>query len=137
REAAAAGLGKLKAVQALGPLAERVRDDTNVDVRRVAANSLALIGDPGAVGPLLDLASERNRLGGFALENLARLGRPAVPLLIKALANESESRSLAAIEALGRIGDPAAVRPLLKLFPQSKGEQRQRVLEALGALGDR
>ena len=64
REAAAAGLGKLKAVAALGPLAERVREDTNVDVRRVAANSLGLIGDPGAVGALLDLAIERNRLGG-------------------------------------------------------------------------
>jgi HEAT repeat protein len=73
REAAAAGLGKLKAVAALGPLAERVREDTNVDVRRVAANSLGLIGDPGAVGALLDLAIERNRLGGVALENLARL----------------------------------------------------------------
>lgn len=137
REAAAAGLGKLKAVAALGPLAERVREDTNVDVRRVAANSLGLIGDPGAVGALLDLAIERNRLGGVALENLARLGRPAVPLLVKALADESEPRRLGAIEALGRIGDTAAVRPLLKLFPQSKGEQRQKIVESLGALGDR
>jgi len=137
REAAAAGLGKLRAVEAIGPLSQLVRQDTNLDVRRVAANSLGMIADPAATGPLLDLAEERNRLAPLAIDNVVRLGKAAVPLLLKELGAESELRRQSAIDALGRIGDPAAVRPLLKLAGELTGESRQSLLEALGALGDR
>lgn len=90
-----------------------------------AAKALGHIGNPAAVGPLIDtthdpLVSMRQ----VAVSALVEIGAPALKALIAALP------SWPAAEALGRIGDKRAVAPLIAILPN------WAALVALGRIGD-
>ncbi|RPI90405.1 MAG: HEAT repeat domain-containing protein, partial [Planctomycetaceae bacterium] len=68
REAAAAGLGKLRCREAVRPLIDLAGSDPNADVRRVAALALGAIGDPVAIVPLLKLGVEHARFRTLSID---------------------------------------------------------------------
>jgi len=76
-------LGRLRDPRAVAPLADRLRNDWDKDVRVAAANALGEIGDPRASEPLRQASALDNRqvvrdAAGMALSRLAVTSQPAV-----------------------------------------------------------
>lgn len=136
REAAARGLGKLKASEALPRLLELVAEDQNADVRRAAGWALGAIGDARCIEALLKLGAEQARFRVHVIEIVSRFGRAAVPTLINALQRASLTVRIDAASTLGRIQDPAALKPLLATLSAPEPMLRARAAEAIGQLGD-
>lgn len=150
------GLVRVAAAQALarcGPaavagLVQCALADPYLSVAQTAIQSLAAIGDPRAVPPLIEVLGNPRRgdalwgprswfIRHAAAEALGKLGaRAAVPGLIAGLTEKAGGLRAACAEALGRIGDPAAREPLCALVRDGKRDDQVAALRALGALGD-
>lgn len=108
RVSAAGALDALPRTRATISALIEALEDADPSVRERAARSLGLLGDPTAVGPLLD-ALERG--SPAAARALGEIGDPrALAPLLEALA--STALCVAAAEALVRLGEPAALPAL-------------------------
>jgi HEAT repeat protein len=132
RRYAAQVLGELKAREALEPLLRRLNDsDVSVVIEVVA--TLGRIGDPTAIGPLLDARTRivqskpgYHRLSALdkkLVQALASIGEP----IIDSLAGHLNERF--AIEAIGEIGTHKSASCLLRLVETSQN------LELVGHAG--
>ncbi|NJP10465.1 MAG: HEAT repeat domain-containing protein [Leptolyngbyaceae cyanobacterium RU_5_1] len=114
------GMTRLRAAETLGEIGEpatpflldALADHANVVVRRAAAKTLTLIGDPIAVPNLIHalLTDEDTVVKGSSAGALARTGEAAVPALLDILASPEhpESTKGHAAWALAFIGSEAA-----------------------------
>jgi len=134
REVAASGLGKLRVVSAVPDLCRLVTTDYSPQVRRVAAQSLATLGDPRGIDAILKLAVDHPRSLSVCLEYISRFGEAAVPRLIAALVEQSIPVSTVAIQALGRMGSRSVVPKLLKALYGGREELRLPILRVLAEL---
>jgi HEAT repeat protein len=136
RLAAARCVGQRKARVAASALLDRL-DDSDSSVRGRAAESLGLIGDDRAEGPLIRMVEEdRGPSRTSAAIALGRLrSRAAVLILCDVLMAESFSFALGVTWALGEIGDPSAVGAIAEF--QRAGDQVPipTVVRAFVALG--
>ncbi len=123
----------------MGSIKRNVRALQNKDphVRQDAAKTLAILGDPRAVEPLINALEDAEwfvRLFAvMALEMFA--DARALEPLIKALTDEEGNVRWAAVTALGKLGEPA-VEPLIRALSHEDYFVRRYAAEALGELGD-
>jgi len=96
----------------------RALKSSDEELRREAARSLGLIGDPAAIKPLTEsMQDERWFVRETAALALGHIKDPAVmEVLISALRDQSAGAREAAAKALGEIGDPRAIGPLINVF---------------------
>lgn len=111
RYAAAEALGKIGAVEAVGPLIQIL---TNEDYKMPeAAYALGQIGDVRAVEPLIQiLGNEDLEARKAAADALAQIGTPAVRRLCQVLGDGDEYARKMAAEALKVLADPQTTGPL-------------------------
>jgi HEAT repeat protein len=114
-------------------------DDEETNVRHAVAYVLGEIGDPHAVGSLIQtLKDEKEHVRTRAAKSLGKIGDArAVDPLILALQDEWRDLRHAAAEALGIIGDPRAVDSLIRTLQQNKDAKVcAGAARSLGKLGD-
>ncbi len=116
-------------------------NDSDGDVRQMAAQALGKIGDARAVEALLvALNDSATDVRLAAVEALGQIGdvRAVEPLLV-AVKDNDLVMCLAAVGALGRIGDRRAVNELLEVLNDTDSDIRLRLVavEALGQIGDK
>ena len=133
RVAAAVALGRARDPRGTAPLLERLSGDGPLPHR--AADALAEIGDPGALPPLVALASATSPTRIEALRALVGVVRGrqlgAASALLEAAARGDEPLAAAhAIDALGAASDPRATRLLIALAREA-GPRRLDALRAL------
>jgi HEAT repeat protein len=139
RRAAATLLGWARAVQALGPLAQALRDD---EVHDVAAQAIAAHG-PAAVAPLCELLRDADAdLRPMLLDLMPRLGAaaadPRVGALLATAVEQGEVESAAAAaRSLGEVGGKDALAPLFHAVETGEPEVASCAAIALGRLGTR
>ncbi|MBC8470844.1 MAG: HEAT repeat domain-containing protein [Planctomycetes bacterium] len=109
-------------------------------IRSLAIESLGLLGDKRAVGPLIDsLRTEKDRyVRMYIYYALGQLGdKRAVEPLIKCLATEEDDYIWRYIvKALGKLGDKRAVGPLRERLKKEKDySTRNSIVESLRQLG--
>lgn len=137
REAAAAALVAIGPA-AIAPLAAVVSAKYGAYEPKVAAaRALGLIGDPGAVAPLLVAMNDMTaNVRSAAADALVLLGAPAVPGLLSLLQDRSNGKRDEIMEPLAKIGDPRAIAALLEALtesPESEWRVRVKAIEALEA----
>jgi len=131
REGAAKGLGELKAVSAIDPLAKRFSDSkTNVVVASVGA--LVKIGAQASDKLIEVLKMDNPVLQKMVIKPLGELKvSAAVEPLIEKLNDSDEEIVRAAISSLALIGDEKATPALLEKMGSSTGAIRVDCLKAL------
>jgi HEAT repeat protein len=115
-----------------------VRNDSELDVKAVAADALGGLGLAEAYDDLLALYQEHSDwvLRLSVLAALGELGEPrAFDLLIEALNAPEELLKMAAIGSLGDLGDARAVSALAPFASHADWQVRQRVAQALYRIG--
>ena len=138
REAAAAALGEIGAVEAVPPLLNAA---WMADTRSNAIQALATIGDPRAVEVLISAfdPAEEPEARDAAVEGLARIGPQAIPALIEKLGSWSkeypanEERAVAAT-VLGEIGHASARQALTTALDDPSEAVRSSARTALKRL---
>ncbi len=139
QEAAARMAADHKLLQAM-PLLSAWLHHSDSRRRVLAADSLARMGVPGGIKPLLRAMvdpEQKVRLAVIhALGQLTDTGRPEVPGLIRALDDTVSTVRVAAVAALLGKKDSRAVVPLMSLMRDSSSDVRQAAARALGAMGD-
>jgi HEAT repeat protein len=133
-------IGDLRAVDRLIAALQQ----PNPHVRQAAAKALALLGDPGAIRPLID--SFRVQSDGMededitawqdAAKALASFGTRALESLLSCLRDEDANVRAWSADALGQAGDPHALRPLVSALTDKDRQVRIDAAVALGELGD-
>jgi HEAT repeat protein len=131
-------LGDSRAVE---PLAQALKDDESVEVRKKAAEALGELGDPRAVEPLAKALKddESVEVREEAAEALGELGdsRAVEPLAQALKDDESVEVRKKAAEALGELGDSRAIEPLAQALKDSDSESvRIKAVKAFDKLGD-
>jgi len=115
----------------------RVLRKRDPGIQYEAAEALGDIGDPAAVGPLME-ALTGDQYSGVrwkAAEALGKIGTPAVPALLTVLAHPDEDIRWKAAVTLGEIGDERAIGPLVQLLNDQDRFVRSRAAYALGLIG--
>lgn len=135
REAAATALIAIGPVS-IAPLAAVVSAKYGAhEPKVVAARALGLIGDPGAVAPLLVAMNDMTaNVQSAAADSLVRLGAPAVPGLLALLEDASNTQRDEVPAPLAKIGDPRAIDALLRALtesPESEWRLRTAAIKAL------
>ncbi len=104
---------------ALEPLITLLKNGDR-EAREIAAKTLGEIGDPQAIGPLIEALKPDPSTDGFSL------------------LDKDKDRQEKAAAALGKLKANEAVEPLIDLFRNSRTafEVRQAVADALGEIGD-
>lgn len=143
RALVAGGLARHPDPRAVGTLVIAL-DDPYFEVRINSIQALGEIGNESAVPKLLRfLADDNPQVQIASAEALGKLGNPdAVPKLLELLdarAHQPEEHRLTGkiVDALRRIRDGRAVLPLIDLLELDDRRLRQRVVEALGVIGDK
>ena len=129
--------------KAVGPLVEVVTGDlgiieygTKLDVRRMAAESLAAIASMTEVDGLIAAFSSADQsVRKFSATALSWNHEARVSdALISLLGDKDYYVCLEAAKSLGKIGDPRAVEPLIEVL--QSGSPPREVARALGEIGD-
>jgi HEAT repeat protein len=133
-----ASLGNYNPSKSLEILRDRIRTDSEADVRAAAADAIGALRLTEAYEDLNYLYHNTNEwLIQFSI--VAALGElgdmRAFPLLEEALQSETELVKTAAIGSLGELGDVKAVSLLLNFVSDHDWQIRYRVVQALGRLG--
>ncbi len=116
------------------PLIAALDDESAADgVRGSAAEALAKIGDPRAVGHLI-AALEVDSPYWVRNKSARAVGQIGDPRAVEPLLFAMNNGIPDAVRALGQIGDPRAVRPLIGALTDT--HMCQDAAEALGNLGD-
>jgi HEAT repeat protein len=112
--------------------------DNDVNVRRMAANTLGKIKDVLAIEPLsLSLNDGQASVRQEAVKALMEIGGESVELpLMRALRDGDENVRSTAAEALGELGDPGAVVALINALKDHNSAVRVAAIRALGKIGD-
>lgn len=123
---------------AVGPIVERLRRETDVDVRLSLVNLLGDLRSREAFQLLLEMLESEHDLN-LASSIVSSLGKyrdaAALPHLIRALRTREDLwLKFHVIEALGEVGDRAALPAILPLYQEKS--LRKPVLEAIGKIGD-
>lgn len=133
-------LGQSRHVELLLPLL----GDRDFLVRRTTVRALAHIGDPAAVGPLLQIAPD-SRMTRDLTTALGRIGFEGAPTLREALARsfgdsapmspDELSRAQVATSVLGLIEDIGAIDLLCRILHADAPALRLGAAESLGQIG--
>jgi HEAT repeat protein len=139
KEGAVTLLGDSETTEAIPVLVQVAQNDTDMRVRRKAAEALGEIEDSAVVEPLRSLALQSSDTGvaRAAIEALSEQGAIARPALVEIVrSGRSVDLREEAIEALGEIeGEPAVVADLLAIMSSAKEPQLQQgAIEALGEI---
>jgi len=140
-------VGPKLAALLVDPLAQRLSDDDEDNVRVETARALGMLGDLRAQDSLIRAMATGNwKLRLAVIQALGQVGDLASINYIAQLYDQSESlnESRASLEALGllggRIGGAAQARvydQVMRVFLRSDSLQRGAAARALGRLGDR
>ena len=147
-------LGATKSSRAMPALIELLKDPYDGMLHSDAAGALSEIGDPGAIGPIIDLLKGPSFDGSREMipSVLVKFGAAVVEPLIALLHDENNHARLLAAQALGQVKDPRAEKALLdalhegnepaiagaSLFFVFRGEldSEDALVEALDQYGD-
>jgi HEAT repeat protein len=140
---AAQALGDIGNAQAIKPLVDVIKSDSEYDIRRAAAEALCRINDDHVIIYLVDLIKylldyKSSPVYSTINSGIEKIGKPAVNLLITLL-NTSDSEEEARLRSIilcARIGDPCAVEPLIATLGDSNDRVRRESAEALGKFMD-
>jgi HEAT repeat protein len=114
-------------------------NDSDSNVRRIAAQALGYLVDKQAVQPLRDLHKETDdefiRIVAVLLGEWADRPAEQHPLIRMLKDTNSDNRRHVA-EVLGQLGDRRAVTPLIELLKDSDEEVRLRAISALSQIGN-
>jgi hypothetical protein len=109
--------------------------DTHWLNRKYAAETLGLLKDERAVGPLVEaLTDEVGDVRQRAYDSLIKLGRPSVSALVPLLVSEEEELRQSATEIIRKIGKPA-VEPLAVALGEADDRLKSRILKVLDRMG--
>ncbi len=110
-------------------------EDTNQYIRRSAAESLRILGDPSAIEPLVEALNDEYS-GIYAAISLAHFGDDrGWQYLFDKLKTADRWPRMDIISAFGEIQDPRAIEPLLDSLTASDGYLADRVFQALINIG--
>ncbi|HEY8630408.1 MAG TPA: HEAT repeat domain-containing protein [Gaiellaceae bacterium] len=110
-------------------------DDPKAEVRRAAARSLGRLGEPTAVGPVVEALAQSRIPRSVAGQALLAIGEPALPALRALItAPDAEARALA-VELVGFLGDASDGGVLVERLRDSSAEVRAKAAHALGRVG--
>jgi HEAT repeat protein len=122
---------------AIGPIVERLRVETDVDVRLSLVNLLGDLRSSDAFDILVESLEGEPDIN-VSSSIVSSLGKyrdaAALPHLLRVLQREDLWLKFHAIEALGEIGDRAALPAILALYREKS--LRKPVLEAIGKIAD-
>jgi HEAT repeat protein len=122
---------------ALEPLLTALKD-RDPDIRKIAVEGLAGLGDTQAVEPLAVMlkAERESNVRQTVVTSLGEMGPTAIAPLAATLKDEDPEIRKNAIRALEKIGDSGAVEPLVSML---RGERekgiRQMAIASLGKMG--
>jgi HEAT repeat protein len=122
---------------AIGPIVDRLRRESDVDVRLSLVNLLGDLRSAEGFDMLLEILDGENDIN-VASSVVSSLGKyrdaAALPALLRVLQREDLWLKFHAIEALGEIGDRTALPAILPLYNEKS--LRKPVLEAIGKIAD-
>jgi len=125
----AEALGRIADPAAFDPLLAALKDKDS-HVRKVAADSLGLMGDTRAIPELVGLLGDGyDGPRSAATRVLVRIGRPATAALISALSEGDATARMWVPNALGKIGDRRAVGPLVAAAERARREKAWWILK--------
>ena len=135
RAKAARILGELNLPVASAALYKAL-DDSDPDVRNVAARSLSRLRHPMAQSVLISVLGKHeepvsSRIAAIFIE----AGAASVPLLIKNMRNDNWRARFWSAEILGQVGDQRAERVLISALGDSSADVRSAATKALGKIG--
>ena len=136
RSEAILALSRTKDTRATQALIKSMVEDSSSLNRDGAAGSLAEIGDPVAVEPIIR-AKRSEQVDGLAAVNaLGHLGVTAVPFLLEMLKGREGNDTVpkVAAEGLGRIGHPSAIPGLIEALGHPFQGVRQDSAKALAQI---
>jgi HEAT repeat protein len=141
--AKALGMIGKAAAEAATDLAARLRDDSDLEVRRAAAVALGSVGaaDAATATALVSALRETRspdswkvrEAAAISLGTMASQARSAVPALVTAAGDESENVRAAALNTLKKLS-PASLSGLEKLLAHSDGKVRIGAAKRLAGL---
>ena len=123
----------LMGTPAVGPLIRTLNSDDD-RVRGEAAETLGEIGDPAAVGPLVDALAD-DAVAPAAADALVAIGEPAVAPTLELLDGERGAARENAVEVLGRIGAREAVPAIAELVRSGGDRLHRKAVDALIGIG--
>jgi len=126
RKGAARTLGRIGEYQAVEPLINILKEDSDSNVRKSAAIALGDIGNPQAVEPLIDALDDVNRgVQQRSVNALKHIGNPAIEQLITALKqNKTSDVRKCAAHILGDISDIKSIEPLIEALKDYNNDVR-------------
>ena len=103
--------------------------------RKYAVEVLGTLGDPRAVGPLIEaLTDEVNDIRQRAYESLIKIGAPSVPAVASLLTHEDDDLRQVASEIIRKVGKPA-VEPLTEVMLTADETLQARIRKLLDRMG--
>lgn len=116
-------------------------DDTDSKVRKVAAEALGQLKEPGTIGALTKAINDSEATvrisAALALGNMGDPRALSVLLEELSLRGRYSSSWKRIIHSLGKIQHPDSIRALERVLPKSDTDERQAVAEALAQLNAR
>ena len=122
----------LMGTPAVGPLIRTLNGDDD-RIRSEAAGTLGEIGDPAAVGPLVDALADEG-VAPAAADALIAIGKAAVSPVLGLLEEEGAARENA-VEVLGRLGAHEAVPAIVDLVRSGGDRLHRKAVDALIGIG--
>lgn len=119
---------------AVDPLIRALKDD-DAHIRNEAAATLGEIGNPAAVGPLVDALAGEPGLPAAA-DALVAIGRPSVLPVLALLEREAGAARETAVEVLGRLGAAEAVPAIVALVRSGGDRIHRKAVDALVGIGE-
>lgn len=103
--------------------------------RKYAAETLGILKDERAVGPLVEaLTDEVGDVRQRAYDSLIKIGRSSVSALVPLLVSEEDELRQSATEIIRKIGKPA-VEPLAVALGEADERLKSRILKVLDRMG--
>ncbi|WP_301677416.1 HEAT repeat domain-containing protein [Methanoculleus methanifontis] len=118
---------------AIEPLIRTLNGDDD-RVRCEAAATLGEIGDPAAVGSLVDALADE-AVAPVAADALVAIGEPAVAPVLELLEGGVGAARENAVEVLGRLGTAEAVPAIVALVRNGEARLHRKVVDALIGIG--
>ncbi len=123
----------LMGAPAVVPLVRTLNGDDD-RIRCEAAATLGEIGDPAAVGPLVDTLAD-DAVAPVAADALVAIGEPTVAPVLALLKGEAGAPRENAVEVLGRLGAPEAVPAIIELVRSGGDRLHRKAVDALVGIG--
>ena len=118
---------------AVEPLIRMLSGD-DARIRCEAAATLGEIGDPAAVGALVDALADE-AVAPVAADALVAIGEPVVAPVLELLEGGAGGARESAVEVLGRLGTPEAVPAIIELVRTGEDRLHRKAVDALIGIG--